>query len=52
MYERTCGTKDAAEKRVTELKNRYDDAVYFEGELPKDISGIINHNLTFKKLTL
>jgi len=36
MYERTCGTKEAAERRVSELKNIYDDAEYFEGEIPKD----------------
>ena len=36
MYERTCGTKEAAEQRVAELKNIYQDAEYFEGEIPKD----------------
>ena len=35
VYERTCGTKEAAEKRVKELKNRYEDAEYFENEIPK-----------------
>ncbi len=35
IYERTCGTKEAAEKRVSELKNIYEDAEYFEGEIPK-----------------
>lgn len=36
IYERTCGTKEAAEQRVAELKNIYQDAEYFEGEIPKD----------------
>jgi len=36
FYERTCGTKDAAEQRVKHLKNIYDDAVWFENEIPKD----------------
>ena len=36
VYERTCGTKDAAEKRVAELKNTYENAEYFEGEIPKE----------------
>lgn len=35
IYERTCGTKEAAEKRVSKLKNIYEDAQYFEGEIPK-----------------
>lgn len=35
IYERTCGTKEAAEKRVSELKNIYEDAEYFEGKIPK-----------------
>ena len=35
MYERTCGTKEAAENRVAELKNIYQYAEYFEGEIPK-----------------
>jgi hypothetical protein len=36
MYERTCGTKAVAEKRVDELKTIYEDAEYFENEIPKD----------------
>lgn len=36
MYERTCGTIDAAERRVIELKKLYDDAEYFLNEIPKD----------------
>lgn len=36
IYERTCGTKDATIKRVSELKSIYQDAEYFEGEIPKD----------------
>jgi len=35
VYERTCGTKESAEKRVSELKKIYDDAEYFENEIPK-----------------
>ena len=34
IYERTCGTKEAAEKRVTELKKRYTNSEYFEGKIP------------------
>lgn len=36
VYERTCGTKQAAEDRVVELKKHYDDALYFENDIPKD----------------
>ena len=36
VYERTCGTIEAAEERVIELKKRYEDAVYFENYIPKD----------------
>jgi len=36
IYERTCGTKEAAEQRVNELKSIYQDAEYFENEIPKD----------------
>ena len=32
IYERTCGTKEATENRVVELKKIYDDAEYFENE--------------------
>ena len=35
IYERTCGTKESAEKRVSELKKIYDDAEYFENDIPK-----------------
>lgn len=35
IYERTCGTIEAAKRRVSELKNIYDGAEYFEGEIPK-----------------
>lgn len=35
-YERTCGDKEAAERRVSELKKIYEDAEYFETEIPKD----------------
>ncbi len=35
MYERTCGTKESAERRVSELKTIYDDSEYFENEIPK-----------------
>lgn len=35
MYERTCGTKQSAEQRVAELKEIYDDAEYFNNEIPK-----------------
>jgi hypothetical protein len=31
--ERTCGTKEAAIERVSELKKRYEDAEYFEGDI-------------------
>jgi hypothetical protein len=33
--ERTCGTKEAAIERVSK-KKRYEDAEYFEGDIPKD----------------
>ena len=36
VYERTCGTKDAAEERKSKLKSIHDDAEYFEDEIPKD----------------
>ena len=36
FYERTCGTKEAAQERVDKLKNIYDDAIWFENEIPKD----------------
>lgn len=36
MYERTCGTKEAAESRVKELRKLYQDAEYFENDIPKD----------------
>lgn len=36
VYERTCGTKLAAETRVDELKKLYSDALFFEGNIPKD----------------
>lgn len=35
MYERTCGSKESAEKRIVELKSIYEDAEYFE-KIPKD----------------
>jgi len=36
VYERTCGTEEAATKRVDELKKMYDDATYFKNEISKD----------------
>ena len=36
IYERTCGTKEAAERRISELKNIYGYAEYFVGEIPKE----------------
>ena len=36
MYDRTCGNKEVAEQRVSELKKVYQDAKYFESGMPKD----------------
>ena len=38
VYERTCGTKEAAEDRIKTLKNEYgyENAEYFKNEIPKD----------------
>lgn len=37
IYERTCGTKEAADERINFLKEeyRYDDAFYFKNDIPK-----------------
>lgn len=37
VYERTCGVVKAAQERVNELKKRYDDAIFFENNIPKDL---------------
>lgn len=36
IYKRTCGTKKSAEDRVIQLKKHYDDAFYFENDIPKN----------------
>ena len=36
MYERTCGTEQAAIDRVAYLKTIYNNAEYFKSEIPKD----------------
>lgn len=35
FYERTCGSKKAAEDRVKNLKKTHDNAEHFENEIPK-----------------
>jgi hypothetical protein len=36
FYERTCGTEEAAQRRVEELKKKYHHAEYFEDHIPED----------------
>lgn len=36
IYERTCSSKIAAEQQVAKLKKFYEDAEYFENEIPKN----------------
>lgn len=36
FYDRTCGDKKATEERLIELKKIYYDAIYFEGDIPKE----------------
>lgn len=36
VYERTCGCEKVAKDRVIELKKIYSDALYFNGDIPKD----------------
>lgn len=35
FFDRTCGTKEAAQKRVFELELLYSNAIYFEQDIPK-----------------
>lgn len=36
LYERTCGTIEAAIERVAKLKLTYADALFFTDDIPKD----------------
>jgi len=36
LYERTCGTLEAAVERVIKLKLTYADALFFKDDIPKD----------------